>query len=75
MLTFQPIRLEFNHGDEDAVLILREGQLVAIAARLGVDHGTAAGEWFVETVFTGALLITGRRYQTLDDIAAILDRT
>jgi hypothetical protein len=75
MLTFQPIRLEFNHGDEDAVLVLRAGQLVALATRLGVEQGTAAGEWFVEAVFTDALLITGRRYETLDEIAAIIDRT
>jgi hypothetical protein len=73
MLTFKPVTLEYNHGDEEAVLVLRSERLVAIAARLGIHHGDAAGEWFVEAVFTDALLITGGRYRTLEEIAARIE--
>ncbi len=73
MLTFTPITLEANHGDEEAVLILRAERLVAIASRLGEHHGGAAGEWFVETVFNDGLRIAGRRCATLEDMTSLIE--
>jgi hypothetical protein len=73
MLDFKPIALDFNHGDEEAMLVLRSERLVAIVVHLGHHHGEAAGQWFVETIFGENMPITGRSYKTLDDISDAIE--
>ncbi len=73
MLTFQSIELESHHGDENAVLVLRSGRLVAIATRLGKQHGPKAGEWYVEAVFTAELRIAGQSCASLDQLTMLIE--
>jgi hypothetical protein len=49
--SFEPIKLDGNYGDDEAVLVMRAGRLLAVASRLGTEHGDAAGAWFVEKAF------------------------
>jgi hypothetical protein len=51
MLSFEPVTLDGNYGDEEAVLVFRDGHLLAIAARLGGGHAELAGHWYVEKTF------------------------
>lgn len=74
MFTFKPITLDANHGDEEAVLVMRSDKLVAVASRLGPHHD-ASGEWFVEAVFSEDLHIAGHCYGSLDEINASAART
>jgi hypothetical protein len=48
---FEPVRLDGNYGDDEALLVMRAGRLLAVVSRLGPDHGEAAGAWFVEKAF------------------------
>ncbi len=73
MLTFQTITLEANHGDEEAVLVLRADRLVAVATRLGAQHGGAAGQWYVETVFNDALRLAGQCCASLDELSVLIE--
>jgi hypothetical protein len=75
MFTFKPITLDANHGDEEAVLVMRSDRLVAVASRLGPHHDDASGNWFVEAVFSEDLHIAGQRYGSLDEIKASAART
>jgi hypothetical protein len=52
-LTFEPVTVDGNYGDNDGVLIFRGGALLAIAVRLGEAHGPAQGRWFLEKSFGG----------------------
>lgn len=73
MLTFQTIALESNHGDDEAVLVLRSGRLVAIASRLGKQHGAASGQWYVEIAFTTDLRLAGQSCASLDDLSMLIE--
>lgn len=74
MLTFQKIQLESNHGDEDAVLILRSERLVAIASFLGAQHGPSSGQWYVEAVFSEDRRLVGQCCQSLDELTSLVNR-
>jgi hypothetical protein len=50
-LSFEPIKLDGNYGDDEAALVMRSGRLLAVVSRLGPEHGEAAGSWFVEKAF------------------------
>ncbi|HEY0413034.1 MAG TPA: hypothetical protein VGD66_07825 [Allosphingosinicella sp.] len=50
-LTFQPVTLDGNYGDEAAMLVFREGHLVAVISQLSAAHGVLEGQWFVEKTF------------------------
>jgi hypothetical protein len=52
-LSFEPITVDGNYGDTEGMLVFRDGSLLAIAVRLGVDHGPAQGRWFLEKSFGG----------------------
>ena len=53
-LRFEPVTLDGNYGDDEGALVFRAGALLAIACRLGPDHGVAEGQWFVEKCFGGS---------------------
>lgn len=53
-LSFQPVALDGNYGDDEGVLVFRGGALLAVASRLGPDHGAATGRWFIEKSFGAA---------------------
>lgn len=49
-IDFQPIELCHEH-DTEGRLVLIEGKLAAILARLSDTHGPSAGKWFIECAF------------------------
>jgi hypothetical protein len=67
-LTFQPVALAGNYGDEEAALVLADGQLVAIFSRLGPAHGAEAGRWFLEKGFGP---FAERDQQTFADLGSV----
>lgn len=67
-LAFQPVALAGNFGDEEAVLALADGRLVAIFSRLGPAHDAEAGRWFLEMGF-GPL--AERDQQTFADLDSV----
>jgi hypothetical protein len=67
-LSFQPVTLDGNYGDEEAMLVLHDGRLIALLSRLGYAHGALAGQWFVETAFG---LFAERPGRTFADIEAV----
>jgi len=74
-ISFQPVTLDVNHGDEAAMLVFRDERLSAIVTRLGAEHGGLAGRWFVETLFTenaGMLHVT---LSSLTDLEWLLARS
>jgi len=50
-ISIQPVRLDTHDGDGDAMLVFRNGQLVAVASRLSGHHGRLSGSYFIEAVF------------------------
>lgn len=50
-ISTQPILLDTQDGDGNAVLIFRSGQLVAVASRLSELHGELSGSFYIEAVF------------------------
>jgi hypothetical protein len=53
-LRFQPATLDGNYGDEEAMLVLNDGRILAVLSRLGPAHDELEGCWFLEKGF-GAL--------------------
>lgn len=51
MLSFQPVMLDGEHGDSEAVLAFREGRLTAVLSHLSAIHGELEGHWFLEASF------------------------
>lgn len=49
--SFQDITLDTGDGDARAVLVLRDGRLIAVLSHLGAMHDEMAGKWFVEALF------------------------
>lgn len=50
-ISFEPVALDIGHGDGKAVLVFRDGRLMAVASELGAIHGGEEGRWYVETLF------------------------
>jgi hypothetical protein len=50
-LTFQPVSLDGNAPDRDAMLVFREGRLLAVLTCLSDIHAELVGRWFVEATF------------------------
>jgi hypothetical protein len=50
-ISTQPVRLVTYDGDGDAILIFRNGDLLAVASRLSDLHGELSGSFFIEAVF------------------------
>jgi hypothetical protein len=63
-LEFQPIEIH-DQSDTDGRLVLHDGKLVAILARLSGDHAENAGRWFMECGF-GSLSRKEEHFADLD---------
>jgi hypothetical protein len=50
-VSFQEIMLDTGNTDDRAVLVLRNGRLIAVLSQLSEMHDDMAGRWFVEAVF------------------------
>jgi hypothetical protein len=49
--SFQEITLDTRGADDQAILVLRDGRLVAVLSYLSEIHDEMAGMWFVEAMF------------------------
>jgi|UniRef100_UPI0035CB8D1B hypothetical protein len=68
-ITLEPVTLDSNCGDEEGMLALRDGRVIAVLARLGALHDDQVGRWFVEAAFTRGFP-AGEIYLTLSDFVA-----
>lgn len=50
-ISIQPVRLDTEDGDGDAVLVFRGDRLVAVASRLCDFHEGLSGSYFIEAMF------------------------
>ncbi|HXH16992.1 MAG TPA: hypothetical protein VNJ10_12765 [Sphingomonas sp.] len=71
-VTFQEIVLDVTTGDDEALLVMREGRLVAVLCRLGPMHGDLTGKWFVEAMFAGESPIIRQTFADPDEFSAWL---
>jgi len=53
MIEFTPVTLDSGPEDNEAVLLFRDGRLLAVLTCLGEIHEEMQGSWFVETTFNG----------------------
>lgn len=74
-VTWQPITLDTDGVDDEAVLVLRNGRLAAILTCLGDIHGDAAGQWFVEMIFGSSPSVgrTNHIFATPAEFASLID--
>lgn len=68
-ITLEPVTLDSQCGDDEGMLALREGRVIAVLARLGAVHDEQIGRWFVEAAFTRSVP-AGEIYLTLSDFVA-----
>jgi len=68
-ITFQPVRLDMCADDEDALLVFRDGRLLAVASCLCAEHGDLAGSVFIEAMFGAHDRHAGATFRTQDELA------
>lgn len=54
------------------MLVFRDDRLSAIVTRLSAEHGSVAGRWFVETLFTDRDDALHATLNSLTDLEALL---
>lgn len=69
-LSFQSVTLDTNSPDRDALLVFRDGGLLAVLSCLSDIHGDLTGKWFLEATF-GEL--PASQSQVYDTLAAFED--
>lgn len=76
MLTRLHMKIQTNSADDNSVLVMHDGYLVAILVRLDDPvHGNARGRWHLEAHFDH-VPATGRLFADLDEAEAwISDQT
>jgi hypothetical protein len=72
-VTFQEITLAADNGDDQAVLVLRDGRLAAVLSRLGEMHDRERGYWYVEALFGGSPFRVKHTFATPDSFATWLE--
>ena len=70
--SFQEIVLDTRAVDDTAVLVLRDGRLAAVLARLGAMHEENEGQWFVEALFGASPASMKHVFADPDEFAAWL---
>ena len=64
-LSFQTVTLDTETPDRDAVLVFRDGRLLAVLSCLSDMHGDLAGSWFIEAVFGDTPRSQPQTFETL----------
>ena len=64
-LSYQDVILDNDTPDSEAMLVFREGRLLAVLTRLSDIHGEFAGHWFAEAVFETVATPRGPTFETL----------
>jgi hypothetical protein len=68
------MKMRTNSKDENAVLVLSDGSLVAILVRLDDPmHGSARGRWHLEAHFDH-VPATGRLFENVDEAEAWVEK-
>ena len=68
-VTFEPVRLDLDYGDGNAVLVFADARLVGVACEPGEMHGSDRGRWFIEAAF-GMRQQPRTSFANLDEIRA-----
>lgn len=66
-VSFEPVVLD-SCVDNEAVLVFREGRLIAVVSRLGELHQELAGRWFVETTFDAGQRTPAHPFRDLSEV-------
>lgn len=72
MFSFVPTTLDSDTPDSEAVMILRDGRLLAVASCLSGIHGALAGHWYIESAFRGLPYRVDTTFETLGSLEAWL---
>lgn len=68
-VSFETVTLDAGE-DEEGMMLLRDGRLLAILCRLGPSHDELQGRWFVEAAFGDHGLRTGITFGDLAEAEA-----
>lgn len=68
-ITFQPISLDTRDDDSDALLVLSNGRLLAVATRLSHHHGRFEGSFYIEAAFGDRDGAIGTMFDSEDALA------
>jgi hypothetical protein len=71
--SFQEVTLDTGGADDQAVLVMRDGRLVAVLSHLSDIHDELAGMWFVETLFGNLPHKPRHTFTSPNEFAAWLD--
>jgi hypothetical protein len=64
-IKFTPVTLDSGAHDNEAMLLFRDGKLLAVLSCLDHIHEEMQGWWYVETIFNGASDPGGRTFRDL----------
>ena len=67
-ISIQPVRLDTQDSDDDAVLVFRGEHLVAVASRLSDLHAGLTGRFFIEAVFGPRDLHAGATFASEEEL-------
>lgn len=67
-IEFQPVTLDSGDYDKDAVLVFRDGRLMAVLTCLSDIHDDLEGKWFVEATFTGIPQVQSPTFAELAEV-------
>ena len=73
-ISIQPVRLDSQDDDGEAVLVFHDDQLVAVASRLSGLHGPLSGSFFIEAVFGPRDHHLGATFATEDELRGWAER-
>ena len=68
-ITYQSLRLDTCDDDEEALLVFRDGRLLAVASRLCAEHGDLAGSVFIEAMFGAHDRYVGATFRSQEELA------
>lgn len=74
MLEFQPIKIDTSSEDEDGVLALNSGRLIAVLVRLRSPvHADLIGRWNMEAAFDGLNIREAPVFLNLEEAKTWID--
>jgi hypothetical protein len=73
MFSFVNTALDSDTPDSEAVMILRDGRLLAVASCLSLMHGALEGRWYIEASFRTLPYLSDTTFETLSKLEAWLE--
>ena len=64
-LSYKDVTLDNEASDNRALLVFRNGRLLAVLSCLSDLHGELAGRWFIEVFFEGTPTLVGPIFETI----------